>query len=122
MSKYTNFSIRVYIEDTDCFGVVYHAKYINYYERGRTEWFRSQVRDLNFYLQKGCKFAVSKLNIDYFKPATFDESLIVHTELIKKKLYLYRFNQRIENNNKEMISQAMVDVISLDDNNQPAIV
>jgi len=74
--------IRVYYEDTDCGGVVYHSIYLNYCERARSELF----------FQKGLSphkqnefFVVKKIEADYIKPALFGDELEVTTNLIKKK-------------------------------------
>ncbi len=70
--------IRVYYEDTDCGGVVYHANYIRFLEQARTEWLRSlniiqsQLAD-DFNLV----FAITKINIDFISPAKLDDYLNV---------------------------------------------
>lgn len=70
--------IRVYYEDTDSTGVVYHAGYLRYFERARTEWLRA----LGFSHQSlmrtmGVAFTVSRLRIDYLHPARLDDALNV---------------------------------------------
>jgi len=71
-------SVRVYYEDTDSGGVVYHANYLHFMERARTEWLRTlgfeqdQLRE-----QEDCLFAVRRLQIDYLKPARFNDLLSV---------------------------------------------
>lgn len=74
--------IRVYYEDTDCGGVVYHSIYLNYCERARSELF----------FQKGLTphkqdefFVVKKIEADYIKPAIFGDEIKVKTKLIKAK-------------------------------------
>jgi acyl-CoA thioester hydrolase len=72
---------RTYYEDTDAGGVVYHANYLNYFERGRTEFFRERgvsVRDLH---EQGMIFPVVRLEIDYRSPALHDDLLRVETEV-----------------------------------------
>jgi acyl-CoA thioester hydrolase len=73
---------RIYYEDTDAGGVVYHANYLNYFERGRTEFFRERgvsVRELH---DQGCIFPVVRLEVDFRSPAVHDDLLRVETEVL----------------------------------------
>lgn len=77
--------IRIYYEDTDGGGVVYHTNYIKFMERARTEWLRNlgfeqdELRDKN-----GVIFAVRSAQVDYFLPAKFNDELMVSSRVIKK--------------------------------------
>lgn len=70
--------VRVYYEDTDAGGVVYHARYLHFMERARTEWLRAlgfeqqQLRN-----EQGILFAVRKMTLDFVRPARFDQLLKV---------------------------------------------
>jgi len=68
--------VRVYWEDTDAGGVVYHASYIRYFERGRTEWLRalgwSQAQLAE---EQKVLFSVVNLQIQYHRPARLDDLL-----------------------------------------------
>jgi acyl-CoA thioester hydrolase len=69
---------RVYWEDTDAGGVVYYANYLRYMERARTEWLRTLgycQRDLAH--NHGVLFAVTRVRIDYRRPARLDDELSV---------------------------------------------
>lgn len=75
--------VRVYFEDTDLAGVVYHANYLKYAERARSEWLRSlgiPVAKINEEL--GLVPLVRRLSVDYRRPARMDDLLVVHTEVI----------------------------------------
>jgi acyl-CoA thioester hydrolase len=75
-------SLRVYYEDTDFSGHVYHASYLRFLERGRTEWLRAigfEQRDLK--RSDALTFAVRRVEIDYVRPAAMDDALTVHTRL-----------------------------------------
>ena len=70
--------VRVYFQDTDAGGVVYHANYVNFMERARTEW----LRDLSFshmdmMSKLGVMFVVRSIKLDYLKPALLDDLLSV---------------------------------------------
>jgi len=72
---------RVYWEDTDAGGVVYYANYLRFMERARTEWLRTLgfcQRDLA--QQHGVLFAVTRVRIDYRRPARLDDELSVTCE------------------------------------------
>ena len=78
-----NWPIRVYYEDTDAGGVVYHSQYLNFLERARTEWLRhfgfeqTDLRDnLNVII------VVHSLQIAFKKPAKFNDLLVVKCQLI----------------------------------------
>ena len=70
--------IRVYYEDTDAAGVVYHASYLRFMERARTEWLESLGFPLGaFERQHRVAFAVHKAEIEFLKPARLDDRLDV---------------------------------------------
>jgi acyl-CoA thioester hydrolase len=74
------FSIRVYYEDTDFSGAVYHANYLKFFERGRSEFLRDLgVDQVALFEKKGLGFVVRTLTIDYLKPARMDDDLRVET-------------------------------------------
>ncbi|CUW41184.1 putative enzyme (Tol-Pal system-associated acyl-CoA thioesterase 4-130) [Magnetospirillum sp. XM-1] len=78
-----SFPIRVYYEDTDAGGIVYHSNYLNFAERARTEL----VRELGVSQRKmledgeGTAFAVRSANMDFRRPAKLDDLLSVQTEV-----------------------------------------
>ncbi|OHC83806.1 MAG: tol-pal system-associated acyl-CoA thioesterase [Sideroxydans sp. RIFOXYB12_FULL_59_6] len=76
--------VRVYYQDTDAGGVVYHTNYVNFMERARTEWLRSFGHS-NAGLMKelGVMFVVRSIKIDYLKPALLDDMLTVTAHLTK---------------------------------------
>jgi acyl-CoA thioester hydrolase len=73
--------VRVYYEDTDFSGVVYHASYLRFLERGRTDFLRlAGVDQSTLHAEgEGIIFAVRRMIIDYFKPARMDDVLVVET-------------------------------------------
>ncbi len=81
MSKYTH-QFRVYYEDTDAGGVVYHANYLNFFERTRTEWLRSKgLQQSVMREQANVILAIRKMDIDFVLPARLDDVLTVSTEV-----------------------------------------
>lgn len=75
--------VRVYFQDTDAGGVVYHGSYVNFLERARTEWLRERCGYTNTGLMQdfGMIFVVRSLKLDFFKPASLDDMLDVSVQL-----------------------------------------
>ena len=70
--------IRVYFQDTDAGGVVYHANYLNFMERARAEWLRTMgYSNAGLMQELGVVFVVRSMKIDYLKPALLDDALEV---------------------------------------------
>jgi acyl-CoA thioester hydrolase len=90
-------TVRVYYEDTDFSGVVYHASYLRFMERGRTE----QIRDLGvaqaelFDGEQGLAFVVRKMTIDFLRPAKMDDLLTVETSPKEARGATLLLSQRI---------------------------
>lgn len=76
--------VRVYYEDTDLAGVVYHANYLRFCERGRSEWLRSLgVDQARLRAETGLAFAVASMDCRWRAPARFDDLLVVETEALR---------------------------------------
>jgi acyl-CoA thioester hydrolase len=77
-------TVRVYYEDTDHGGVVYYANYLKFMERARTEWLRSRGIQQDVVRQElGLIFAVRSIQVDYLKPARFNQLLDVSVDVQK---------------------------------------
>jgi acyl-CoA thioester hydrolase len=84
MSSHKIFSwpVRVYFQDTDAGGVVYHASYVNFMERARTEWLRSHGYSNAGLMQEfGVMFVVRAMKLDYLRPALLDDMLDVTAQV-----------------------------------------
>ena len=89
-------AVRVYYEDTDFSGLVYHASYLQFLERGRTEWLRGRgFSHRDFAQSSGIVFAVRRLQIEYFSPALMDDLLRVETRVSALRGASIEFRQRI---------------------------
>lgn len=87
---------RVYWEDTDAGGVVYHARYVAFMERARTEWMRSLGYGQESTRQDhGLVFAVRSMRVDFLKPARLDDALEVEVILRQCRKASLVFEQRI---------------------------
>ena len=84
MGKLKTFSlpVRVYFQDTDAGGVVYHASYVNFMERARTEWLRTHgYSNAGLMKEFGVVFVVRTIKLDYLKPALLDDLLDVTAQI-----------------------------------------
>lgn len=73
---------RIYYEDTDAGGVVYHANYLHYFERGRTEYLRERGLSVAVLAERGFIFPVVRLELEYRAPAVLDDLVRVETEVL----------------------------------------
>lgn len=81
-SKSFSWPIRVYFQDTDAGGVVYHANYLNFMERARTEWMRTYgYSNAGLMNELGVVFVVRSLKLDYLKPALLDDQLNITAQI-----------------------------------------
>jgi acyl-CoA thioester hydrolase len=109
--------IRVYYEDTDFTGVVYHANYLRYFERGRSDFLRMagvSHTDLLAH-HEPTAFVVTRMEIDFKKPARIDDALLVRTTYDEARGPRLAISQRITRGD-EVIATAAVSAacISLD--------
>ena len=109
--------VRVYYEDTDAAGVVYYANYLKFMERARTEWLRTLGFDQSRLSDgaAGVVFAVRSLNMEYIRPARFDDHLQVRTRIARSGRASLVFDQSIDRGvDDELLCRASVKVGCLD--------
>ena len=106
--------VRVYYEDTDAGGVVFYANYLRFFERARTEMLRSlgfeQDQLIN---EQQLIFVVRSVQVDYLKPARFNDSLDVSAEIVSAKKVSFDFEQLISRD-KELLCKGSVRIACLD--------
>lgn len=107
-------SVRVYYQDTDAGGVVYHASYLNFFERARTEMLRNKGFELDrLAAEQKLIFAVRSMHIEYIEPARFNELLEVSAEIVLAKKVSLNFEQVISRDGIE-ICKGKVRIACLD--------
>ncbi|MBX2834499.1 MAG: YbgC/FadM family acyl-CoA thioesterase [Micavibrio sp.] len=111
-------NIRVYYEDTDAGGVMYHGTHLNYGERGRTEFLRAcghQNSDLRN--EFGVIFVVRHIDINYASPAFLDDMLRQETSIsdLKNSSFTMRQTLYCENRNDALVSDMKVALVCIDD-------
>jgi acyl-CoA thioester hydrolase len=101
--------VRVYYEDTDFSGRVYHASYLRFFERGRTEWLRARgFAHLDLMENEGLAFAVRSLTIEYIQPAMMDDLLRVETGVAAARGASIKFQQRIFRGEEQLVTAAVL--------------
>lgn len=94
MANHFTFPIRVYIEDTDAGGIVYHANHIKYMERTRTEWLRDSGFE-HYWHQKDYNFVVHQISVKYHRPILMDDLITVTARVISCKSASFSLIQEI---------------------------
>lgn len=111
--------VRVYYEDTDAGQIVYHARYLHFMERARTEWLRhigieqDEVRQ-----QHGIVFVVTESHLHWVKPARFNDELCVSVEHVKVGKASLKFEQRVwlaSDKNENVLVKATVRAAAVKD-------
>ena len=106
--------IRVYYEDTDAGGVVYHSQYLNFMERARTEWLRSLGFEQAALRESlNILFVVHSMQVQFKKSARFDDLLSVETQLTQLRLGSFECSQQIVREQERLI-QAQVKIACVD--------
>jgi acyl-CoA thioester hydrolase len=109
--------VRVYYEDTDASRVVYHAAYVKYFERARTEWLRAlgfSQHDLHDTL--GVVFTVANIEVDFLRPARLDDELRVAVSVEQVRGASISFRQELSRKGADgtLLARAQVRVGCVD--------
>src|ERR1700710_1222636 len=101
--------VRVYYEDTDFSGVVYHASYLRFMERGRTNYLRLLGADQRALFEEASKeapgfaFVVRSMTIDFRKPARMDDVLEIATRPVDVKGASIMLHQRVDRDGETLV-------------------
>lgn len=105
------FPIRVYFENTDAGGVVYHGEYFKFLERARTEWLRKLGFTHQMLAKKyGVVFVASGIAADFVRPAKLDDSLAVGVQVEQVGKVRVIFHQEIRNDEDDVLVRARVTI------------
>jgi acyl-CoA thioester hydrolase len=106
--------VRVYYEDTDSGGVVYHSQYLNFMERARTEWLRALGFEQDLLRSEhSLLFAVHSMQITYRRPARFNDALLIKSQINKASGASMQFEQKVYRG-EELLCEASVRIACLD--------
>ena len=102
--------VRVYYEDTDFSGFVYHASYLRFMERGRTELLRGLAGDQSDLHRdaEGLVFVVRRMEIDYLRPARMDDALTVVTGTRELRGASMRLHQEVRRGDEILVRAEVV--------------
>lgn len=105
--------VRIYYEDTDFTGIVYHANYVRYFERGRSDFLRlAGVRHADLQGQDAA-FAIVKMELEFKRAARIDDALVVRTTYDSARGPRLFIGQRIFRG-EELICSAQVEAACID--------
>lgn len=110
--------VRVYYEDTDFSGFVYHASHLKFFERGRTDFLRSIGITHGALLTDGLGLVVRRMEIDWRKPAVIDDVLVVRTKALSAKGARMGLLQTLERADA-LIAQAVVEIALIELTGRP---
>ena len=119
MSKYFKYKFKIYYEDTDSGGIVYYANYLKYLERARSEAIYSLgLTNTNLQKDHDTLIIVKSCNIEYKKPAKFEDELEIISSILSKTRTSFTMLQIIKKN-EEIISEATVQLVTVNKEGKP---
>ena len=95
--------LRIYYQDTDAGGIVYHSNYLDYAERARSEFLRDVGLPVNNLLERDVAFVIKKAEINYKSPARLEDLLTVHTSIGEIHGASMVMNQTIKRGDMELV-------------------
>jgi acyl-CoA thioester hydrolase len=105
------FAVRAYFEDTDLSGVVYHANYLRWFERARSDFVRLLGIDQRAASEAGLgAFAVAELTIRYLAPARLDDAVLIETTCAELRAASCRMHQRAYREDTTLLTEARLRV------------
>jgi acyl-CoA thioester hydrolase len=111
---------RIYYEDTDAGGVVYHARYLGFFERGRTEFFRDRGLSVQQLHAEGRLFPVVRMEIDFRYAARLDDLVRVETELVEAGRTSFVMQQRLlRAADAKLLTEGRVTLVCVDADMKP---
>ena len=120
MAKKFNFTVKIYYEDTDSGGVVYYANYLKFLERARSEAIYSLgFTNLSLLEKYKILLIVKSCNIEYKKPAKFEDILDINSEVISLTKTSFKMKQNILRKG-ELITEANVHLVAVNKNGKPS--
>lgn len=112
-------SLRVYAEDTDMMGLVYHSNHLCFLERARSELLRSYGFPLSTLAEYDCQFAIKEAQLRYLKPARLDDWLTIETKIEKTSACTLLFKHNIVNEAGDKLCEADVQTICVNNALKP---
>jgi len=114
--RFKDFYLRVYVEDTDFQGVVYHANYLKYFERARSQFLiENNLSQTDAIAKRNESYVIKSINLSYYHPAKLEDELTVKTEieLVSKARTIF-FQSILNSKNDTLICKGEVEVCFID--------
>ncbi len=119
MTKEFKYITRIYYEDTDAAGVVYYANYLKFLERARSEAIYSLgLSNKKLFDKEGVIIIVKSCNIEYKKPAKFEDEIEIISKINEVKNSSFQMHQLIKRKS-DIISVADVTLVTINDKGKP---
>ena len=104
------YAVRVYYEDTDLSGITYHANYLRWFERARSDLLRQLGIDQRAAIERGeGAYALSEVNLRYLRPARLDDDVLIETRCTELRAASCRMHQlafRLAGGERELLAEA----------------
>lgn len=110
---------RVYVEDTDLMGIIYHGKYLYFFERARTDLLRYNGISLTTMSECDTYFAIRDIHIRYYAPGKLDDMLTINSVITKMHGCTLELEQEMYNQEDILLSKANIQVISVNKTLKP---
>ena len=108
--KCNDLNITIYIEDTDFQGFVYHANYLKFFERARSDFLSSNKISQKTLRINNLAFVVKKINLNYVSAAELGDDLIIKTSVEKKSDARMIFSQKIINSSNKNFVDGTIEI------------
>jgi len=107
--------VRVYWEDTDAGGVVYHSQYLNFFERARTEWLRAKgIHQAKVAAEENVLFAIRHMDIEFNQAARLDDELDITVHSVDASGVRLTFNQDMTRcSDRQLVASAKLTAVCL---------
>ena len=116
---HSNFSLKIFYEDTDSGGVVYYANYLKFIERARTNLIHELGFSLKFLSEKyDCHFVVKNIKCNYIQSAKLEDELIIQTKFTEIKKASFKLEQNIFKDDK-VIFESKVLMVNINSSGKP---
>ena len=115
------YTTRVYYDDTDAGRVMSHARYLNFFERGRTERLAARGVDFGALIDEGCLFVVAKATVNYRKPAKLNDKIDIVTTVAKKGRTFVDYEQLacVSGDMENVYCDALIRVVCVNEAGEP---
>lgn len=95
--------VKIYYEDTDCGGVIYHANYLRYFERARTEFFAERGVSIRDLMEEGIIFVVVRAEVNFESPGRYGDILVVESEIEEAKKVSFLFSHVVRRKGEDKV-------------------